>query len=144
MLEELCSLDHEPYTVHKCFHVSPRMCAVAYMSQYYCFPAVTGMQNMLLRRLWEIQQDQERKHAAAAAAAENDMEVDGAADQPMHKSGVVQKDLVDWYFEKQLQRCAVKGSLKEPQRHGVHHVWLLAELAMSTLPVFANSCVRVA
>lgn len=59
------------------------------------------MQNMLLRRLWEVQQEQERQQAAPA---EESMEVESAAAPVLQKSGVVQRELVDWYMEKQLQR----------------------------------------
>jgi hypothetical protein len=67
---------------------------------------------MLLRRLWEIQQEQERQAAAAgeAAAAAAGMEVEGeeAAVPPApreQRAGVVQKELVEWYMQKQLERC---------------------------------------
>jgi hypothetical protein len=68
-------------------------------------------QNMLLRRLWEIQQEQERQAAAASEAeAAAGMEVDGdAAPAPPsreQRAGVVQKELVEWYMQKQLERCA--------------------------------------
>jgi hypothetical protein len=68
-------------------------------------------QNMLLRRLWEIQQEQERQPAAASEAeAAAGMEVDGdAAPAPPsreQRAGVVQKELVEWYMQKQLERCA--------------------------------------
>eukprot|EP00878_Enallax_costatus_P008872 GHUV01009274.1.p1 GENE.GHUV01009274.1~~GHUV01009274.1.p1 ORF type:complete len:441 (+),score=237.04 GHUV01009274.1:235-1557(+) len=64
------------------------------------------IKNMLLRRLWENQQEQERQQAAAA---DGEMDVDGAAATPLHKSGTVQKELVDWYLEKQLQRGVIKS-----------------------------------
>jgi hypothetical protein len=67
---------------------------------------------MLLRRLWEIQQEQERQAAAASEAeAAAGMEVDGDAAAPpppsrKQRAGVVQKELVEWYMQKQLERCA--------------------------------------
>jgi hypothetical protein len=69
------------------------------------------LQNMLLRRLWEIQQEQEREAAAAGEAeAAAGMEVDGDAAAPPppsreQRAGVVQKELVEWYMQKQLERC---------------------------------------
>jgi hypothetical protein len=71
------------------------------------------LQNMLLKRLWEVQQQQERERQeqeAAAAAGSSGMQVDGeaaAAAAPLQRAGVVQKDLVDWYMTSQLQRYAL-------------------------------------
>ncbi|WIA33122.1 hypothetical protein OEZ86_006274 [Tetradesmus obliquus] len=71
------------------------------------------IKNMLLRRLWEIQQEQERAAAAAAGEAEAaaGMEVDGEAAAPPpsreQRAGVVQKELVEWYMQKQLERNAI-------------------------------------
>lgn len=68
-------------------------------------------QNMLLKRLWEVQQEQERERQRQqeeqeqAAAGSSGMEVDGqAATAPLQKAGIVQKELVDWYISQQLQR----------------------------------------
>jgi hypothetical protein len=63
---------------------------------------------MLLKRLWEVQQEQERarqQQQQQAAAGSSGMEVDGEAAAPqLQRAGIVQKDLVDWYMEGQLQR----------------------------------------
>lgn len=64
------------------------------------------LQNMLLRKLWENQQEQERQQAATSP--DGDMEVDDNAAPVLQKSGTVQKELVDWFLEKQLQRCVLK------------------------------------
>jgi hypothetical protein len=74
---------------------------------------------MLLRRLWEIQQEQERQAAAAGEAeAAAGMEVDGdaAAAPPSReqRAGVVQKELVEWYMQKQLERCAALAAAGQP------------------------------
>lgn len=71
------------------------------------------LQNMLLRRLWEVQQQQERERqeqeeaaAAAATAGSSGMDVDGATPAtPLQRAGLLQKDLVDWYITKQIERC---------------------------------------
>jgi len=72
---------------------------------------VSALQNMLLKRLWEAQQQQERERqqqaeAAAASAGTSSMEVDGEAPSapPLQRAGMVQKELVDWYITKQLER----------------------------------------
>lgn len=67
-------------------------------------------QNMLLKRLWEVQQQQERERQQQqeeqqAAAGSSGMDVDGqAAAAPLQRAGIVQRELVDWFITQQLQR----------------------------------------
>lgn len=67
---------------------------------------VAAAQNMLLKKLWEVQQEQERERQQQeeAAAGSSGMDVDGQAAAPLQKAGIMQKDLIDWYITKQLER----------------------------------------
>lgn len=57
---------------------------------------------MLLRRIWEAQQEQERQQAGAAGAEGGTSEAEGAA--AAQQIGMVQQQLVEWYIEQQLHR----------------------------------------
>lgn len=51
------------------------------------------------------QQERERQAPQEDAAGSTGMDVDGeAAPPPLHRAGMVQRELVDWYIGKQLQR----------------------------------------